>query len=101
MIAILNIIACFVAAGALALHSHRLDPHIGGSASCPWWMRLSLELLSATLAVNGFVQMLQPRPVSLCEAFVNLTVAIVALAVFAALKPTGARLDQQRERRSA
>lgn len=101
MIPALNIIACFVAALALAVHSHRMDPHIKGTVSVPWWMRLALELLSATLAVSAFVQMWQPRAVSLCEAFVNLALAIVSGAVFAALKPTGARLDQQRERRSA
>lgn len=101
MLAALNIVASFVAALALAVHSHRLDPHIGGTVNAPWWMRLSLELLSATLAVSAFVQVWQPRVVSPCEAFVNFTLAMVGVAVFAALKSTGARLDQQRERRSA
>lgn len=94
MIAILNIIACFAAAATLVLLSHRMDPHIGGTISTPWWVRLSAEALGATLAINAFGQMLDMSHAPLREVFVNLTVAILSVAVFAAMKSKGAALDR-------
>ena len=101
MLAVLNLIACLIAAPLLALYSHRLDPHISGWANASWRIRLALEAVSAALALSGLLQALRLHRASLCEVFVNLTVAMLAVAAYAVTKPTGARLDQQRERRSA